>query len=205
LVSVHQKGIAMMATLRQGNQISNLILQLGIDTRALQKLLESGLLSDLLQGNIELLDRTQFRELIGLKPLSEIERRKRSADPLERYPWLGRKFCFTAMSLDIEDGVRNDKFTISRTATKKLKIKALKVDSPEGLKQKAEELIFANNTYECEVLDQHGQTIGSLSRSGISNAQYDQNWDFKFEDARFLTFRGAEGGWTVILYEIDPK
>ncbi len=59
------------ATLAQGNQVTNLILQKQTPSEQLQKLLESGLLSDLLDANLEGgIDRNAFRRLIGLIPNS---------------------------------------------------------------------------------------------------------------------------------------
>ncbi|MEE8131502.1 MAG: hypothetical protein V3T98_00400 [Candidatus Paceibacterota bacterium] len=58
-------------TLAQGNQVLNLILQKKIPTEQLQKLLASGLVSDLLDANLENgVDRNVFRRLIGLMPLN---------------------------------------------------------------------------------------------------------------------------------------
>ena len=55
------------ATLAQGNQVLNLILQKGVPASQLQALIESGLLSDLLDANVENVDRKKFREVIGLE------------------------------------------------------------------------------------------------------------------------------------------
>jgi len=60
-------------TLAQGNQVLNLILQKKVPSRQLQDLLESGLLSDLLDAHIDEvdeLDRDDFRRMLDLKPLS---------------------------------------------------------------------------------------------------------------------------------------
>ena len=59
-----------MTTLRQGNQVLNLILQQKTSREQLQKLLASGLLSDLLSGNLEGTDRNRFRKVLGLRPIS---------------------------------------------------------------------------------------------------------------------------------------
>lgn len=57
-----------MATLGQGAQILRLIESKKVPTEQLQKLLESGLLSDLFEANLEAIDRTAFRKLCGLNP-----------------------------------------------------------------------------------------------------------------------------------------
>ena len=57
------------ATLAQGNQVLNLILQKRTPSKQLQKLLASGLLSDILDANLENgVNRNTFRSVIGLKP-----------------------------------------------------------------------------------------------------------------------------------------
>ena len=55
------------ANLAQGNQVLNLILQKQTSVKQLQALIESGLLSDLLDANVEEVDRDKFREVIGFK------------------------------------------------------------------------------------------------------------------------------------------
>ena len=200
------EGIAMKATLAQGNQIINLILQHDVDTRLLQKLLESGLLPDLLQGSVDQVDRAQFRELLGLEPDPSKANRKYTTNPLVRYPWLSRKLGLTAMDLRVEDNVRGASMHISQTAPKKLKVYSLKKASAENLKPRAMDLIHAHNVYECQVLDERGQTIGTLTRPGTEDPLASgRNWNFQFADARFLAFTGADDGWTVILYEIDAS
>ena len=60
-------------TLAQGNQVLNLILQKKVPSQQLQRLLGSGLLSDLLDAHIDEvdeLDRDDFRHTLGLNPLS---------------------------------------------------------------------------------------------------------------------------------------
>lgn len=59
------------ATLAQGNQVINLILQKEMPASQLQALIESGLLSDILDANVEHVDREKFREVIGLKKPGE--------------------------------------------------------------------------------------------------------------------------------------
>ncbi len=61
-------GVAMKdATLAQGNQVLNLILQKQTPAEQLQTLIQSGLLSDLLDANVEEVNRDKFREVIGLR------------------------------------------------------------------------------------------------------------------------------------------
>lgn len=192
----------MLATLRQGNQVLNLILQLGVDSRSLQEAMESGLLSDLLQADCATIDRARFREVLGLQSLDLAQSRRHGTGPLERYKWLGRKFCFTSMDLTIDDELGDGRTGMSRTANKYLKIKVLRnIDSVALLRLQARTLLATHNTYDCEVLDRYGQTIGTLWRQ---TRETDQSWDFEFKDARFLTFDEADGGWTVVVYEIAP-
>ena len=58
-------------TLAQGNQVLNLILQKDVPCEQLQELLASGLLSDLLDANIQQVDRKKFREVLGLMTVLE--------------------------------------------------------------------------------------------------------------------------------------
>ncbi|GEM_PF-1661011 len=53
-------------TLAQGNQVLNLILQKDVPREQLQELLASGLLADLLDANVQQVDRVKFREVLGL-------------------------------------------------------------------------------------------------------------------------------------------
>ena len=55
------------ATLKQGNQVLTLILQKDLPSEKLQALIESGLLSDLLDANIGTVDREKFQEVLGLR------------------------------------------------------------------------------------------------------------------------------------------
>lgn len=57
------------ATLKQANQVLNLISQKDPPSDQLQALFASGLLSDLLDANVAEVDREKFRELLGLKLL----------------------------------------------------------------------------------------------------------------------------------------
>ncbi len=61
------------ATLAQGNQVLNLILQKQTPASQLQALIESGFLSDILDANVESVDRKKLRIAIGLeKPEEEV-------------------------------------------------------------------------------------------------------------------------------------
>lgn len=199
-----KKGIAVSATLKQGNQVLNLLSQHNVDSVSLQELLGSGLLSDLFQADVALVDREQFRELLGLAPTlsaDEERRRKASPDPLERYLWLNRKFCFTGMDLTIHDQVIAP-FGVSHVtheAKKNLKVFPLKVSSQEQLRDRAIELIFTHNMNRCEVLDRRGRMIGKIERTGINDGWYTPEWDFDLDQAKFLTL---EAGFDVIVYEI---
>ena len=53
-------------TLAQGNQVLNLILQKDVPREQIQDLLASGLLADLLDANVQQVDRKKFREVLGL-------------------------------------------------------------------------------------------------------------------------------------------
>lgn len=55
-------------TLGQARKVLDLIVDKGIPEEQLQKLLESGLLADLLYANVDVVDRSEFRRIIGLKP-----------------------------------------------------------------------------------------------------------------------------------------
>ncbi|OGN14800.1 MAG: hypothetical protein A3J47_00270 [Candidatus Yanofskybacteria bacterium RIFCSPHIGHO2_02_FULL_43_22] len=57
----------MKATLAQGNQVLNLVLQSKIPSEQLQDVLDSGVLSDVLHANVALVDRDKLREVLGLK------------------------------------------------------------------------------------------------------------------------------------------
>lgn len=62
-----------VATLAQGNQVLSLILQKKMPAEQLQELIESGFLSDLLDANIEEVNRQEFRATVGLKPIVDFE------------------------------------------------------------------------------------------------------------------------------------
>ena len=70
------------ATLAQGNQVLNLILQKKMPAEHLQKILESGLLSDLLDGNIDEVNRAEFRRVLGFGDLIDLD-----ANPFVPYGW----------------------------------------------------------------------------------------------------------------------
>jgi len=55
------------ATPAQGNQVLGLILQKNVPCDRLQKLLESGLLTDLLEADPAKIDRPEFRQVVGLE------------------------------------------------------------------------------------------------------------------------------------------
>ncbi len=62
------------ATLGQGNQLINLILQKKVQVDQLQKIIDSGLFADLLDAqNIEKVDRNVFRKLLGLSSLRFVD------------------------------------------------------------------------------------------------------------------------------------
>lgn len=64
------------ATLKQAGKVLEVIGQKEIPCEQLQRLLGSGLLSDLLEANLEnSIDRNAFRTLIGLKPLNSSSRK----------------------------------------------------------------------------------------------------------------------------------
>lgn len=54
------------ATLAQGNQVLNLILQKKASSEKIQKLIASGLLSDLLDADLDRVERLGFRKILGL-------------------------------------------------------------------------------------------------------------------------------------------
>jgi len=56
------------ATLAQWYEITGLILQLKVSCKQLQKIRDSGLLADLLTGNVDNVDRNAFRVMLGHSP-----------------------------------------------------------------------------------------------------------------------------------------
>jgi len=60
--------VAMTATLSQGNHVLKIISEKNVPSSQLQKLIASGLLSDLLDGDVDAVDRNEFRKLLGLIP-----------------------------------------------------------------------------------------------------------------------------------------
>ena len=85
------------ATLNQAGKVLEVIGQKGIPREQLQKLLGSGLLSDLLDANVDSVDRDTFRQAIGLKPLG-------AHTTITRYPML--------IDYDrlVEDGIKAGKY-----------------------------------------------------------------------------------------------
>lgn len=66
-------GVAMTdATLAQGNGVLNLILQKKTPKEQLQELLESGILSDVLDADCFAIDRKKLTEVLGLKPMIRV-------------------------------------------------------------------------------------------------------------------------------------
>ena len=59
-------------TLAQGNGILNLILQKAVPAEQLQSLIESGILSDILDANVAEIDRKKLRKFLGLKPIIRV-------------------------------------------------------------------------------------------------------------------------------------
>jgi len=57
------------ATLAQGNQVLNLILQSKVPSGQLQDVIGSGFLSDVLHANVARVNRTELRAMLGLNPL----------------------------------------------------------------------------------------------------------------------------------------
>ena len=78
-------------TLAQGNQVLNLILQKDVPCEQLQELLASGLLSDLLDANIQQVDRVKFREVLGLSTFKH-DKAKDGWILLEDIPFDGNEF-----------------------------------------------------------------------------------------------------------------
>ena len=78
-------------TLKQGNQVLNLILQKDIPCEQLQELLASGLLSDLLDANIQQIDRVKFRKVLDLSTFKH-DKTKDGWELLEDVPFDGKQF-----------------------------------------------------------------------------------------------------------------
>ena len=78
-------------TLKQWNQVLNLILHKDVPLEQLQDLLESGLLSDLLDANIQQVDRSKFREVLGLSTFKH-DKAKDGWILLEDIPFDGNEF-----------------------------------------------------------------------------------------------------------------
>ncbi len=171
-----------------------------MDSQSLQCLLESGLLTDLLDGKIRGTNRDTFREILGLRPVSITKDSKKSRDPLERYPWLERKFHFTGISLVVEDEVSGLFGATSRNGVKKLEIHRLVAETSEKLETAAGEAMGKHNLSECDVLDNYGRTIGNIARF---NECWEPDWKFELADARFLALFNFAETETVVIYEIS--
>lgn len=191
-----------MTTLRQGNQVLNLILQQKTPREQLQKLLASGLLSDLLSGNLDGVDRNHFRKILGLRSISpdphheQALRDMEKEEPLSRYPWLRRKFHFTGIDLNVHDtisGVSGHQF---RTGIQALDVDVLKATTSDELRKLAWEALKRHKLMDCEVLDEFGDRIGFAGEGAGSK------WDFNFEDARFLVLSNFAGHELIVVYEI---
>jgi len=78
-------------TLKQGNQVLNLVLQKDVPREQLQELLASGLLADLLDANIQQVDRIKFREVLGLS-IFKYDQTKNGWKLLKDVPFDGKKF-----------------------------------------------------------------------------------------------------------------
>ena len=186
-----------MTTLAQGNQVLNLILQHHTPTSHMQRLLASGLLSDLLDSNVDAVDRNHFREVLGLRPLKEKQYRK-DGNALDRYPWLQRKFHFTGMDLIIEDEWHGAS-CVGRKGVAQLKVMHFFV-TPENFEDKVIQQMERWKVNEASVLDHRGQEIGSAA---FINDGWDTNWEFSFDDARFVVMHEAVSPSLVIVYEIN--
>lgn len=191
-----------MTTLRQGNQVFNLILQQKTPREQLQKLLASGLLSDLLSGNIEGIDRNRFRKVLGLRPISPDPNMERSVrqlekeDPLDRYPWLRRKFHFTGIDLVIDDRVTGVNSHQMRTGIKALEVRMIAATNSEELRANASEALKNLKMIDCEVLDEYGDMIGGIGIGAVPK------WDFNLEDAHFLVLSRFAETDLIVVYEI---
>lgn len=191
-----------MTTLRQGNQVLNLILQQETSREQLQKLFATGLLSDLLSGNLEGVNRNHFRKILGLRPICSDPSMERSVrqlekeDPLDRYPWLGRKFHFTGIDLVVNDAVSGASGHQMRDGIKALEVCILEAATSEELREKACEAIKHHNMIDCEVLDECGDMIGGIGIGAVPK------WDFNFEDAHFLVLSRFAGTELIVVYEI---
>lgn len=191
-----------MTTLRQGNQVLNLILQQQTPREQLQKLLASGLLSDLLSGNLDGVDRNHFRKVLGLRPISpdpnheRALREQENEDPLDRYPWLQHKFHFTGIDLAVNDAISGLGCHQMRDGIKALEVDVLEVTTSEELRKLAWEAIQHYRLMDCEVLDEFGDRIGWMGEGAGSK------WDFNFDDAHFLVLSDFAGTRLIVVYEI---
>jgi hypothetical protein len=191
-----------MTTLRQGNQVLNLILQQETPREQLQKLFASGLLSDLLSGDLDKVDRNHFRKILGLRPIcsdpgmERTVRQMEKEDPLDRYPWLGHKFHFTGIDLVVNDTVTGVSSHSLRTGIQALEVHVLEATTSEELKKIAWAAMQQYKMMDCEVLDEFGDRIGWAGEGAGSK------WDFNFEDAHFVVLSNFAGTELIVVYEI---
>ena len=191
-----------MTTLAQGNQVLNLILQQQTPREQLQELLASGLLSDLLNANLDNVDRNHFRKILGLRqifPDPKVEknlRQQEKENPLDRYPWLGRKFHFTGIDLVVDDLITDVSSHSLRTGIQALEVHVMEATTSEELKKLAWAAMQQYKMMDCEVLDEFGDRIGWAGEGAGSK------WDFNFEDAHFVVLSNFAGTELVVVYEI---
>lgn len=188
-----------MTTLAQGNQVLNLILQHHIPNHQMQKLLASGLLADLLDANVDIVDRDNFRDLLGLCPLKE-KQRPRDGHALQRYPWLQKKFHFTSMDLHIIDEDRGATF-IGRRAVTELHVKRLTANPGNFQELIIQEMEKSKDDHcipDAAILDKYGNDIGGITYTD----GWSLDWDFDFQDVRFVVVSKWISPSAVTLYEI---
>lgn len=198
-----------MATLGQGNQVLNLILQQHTPQEQLGDILESGLLSDLLQGNIEGVNRNEFRKLLGLKPLSQKERRRDSEDPRVRYPWLRDRFRFATTNLRINDEISGMTGGFNARGVRSLEVDSIEM-SVENCYSVVSQLIKKLGM-DAELLDDEGKVVATLIQtSGLDGSamQWAPRWDVaaEFGKVHFLLFYEFEDVDKIYvhLYEVRP-
>ncbi|MBI4132762.1 MAG: hypothetical protein HY473_01510 [Candidatus Sungbacteria bacterium] len=186
------------ATLAQGNQVQNLILQSGVPTDQLQKLLESGFISDILDANVDEVDRNQLRKVLGLKPLPIKPREKRST--LDYYPWLERYAPLGDMNLTIHDSVASRHEVVTRDGIKTLKVKPIMIRKDnEALQERAVREMREHQLNDCLILDKQGFQIGLATTNGDG---WSFDWEFNFQDAAYLLLRNFADPSTIVICEI---
>lgn len=160
------------------------------------------MLSDLLSGNLEGVDRNHFRKILGLRPICSDPSMERSVreqereDPLGRYPWLGRKFHFTGIDLVVNDMITGESSHSLRTGIQALEVHTLEATTSEELKKLAWAAMQQYKMMDCEVLDEFGDRIGWMGEGAGSK------WDFNFEDAHFVVLSNFAGTELIVVYEI---